>query len=47
MYSIKKAVCLRMYDLYVNGIMVMRGKKWEVEDFIRSKVKPLGLVEGK
>jgi hypothetical protein len=44
MYSIKRAVSIRAYDLYVNGIHVLRGKKYEIEQFVESNVKPLGLV---
>ena len=44
MYEVKKAITLNMYDLFVNGIHVLRESKSNVEEFIVNKVKPLGLV---
>ena len=44
MYEVKRAVSISMYDLYVNGIHVLRDSKWKVEEFVRLKVKPLGLI---
>ena len=45
MYHVKKAICLRSYDLFVNGILVLRDSKANIELFINNKVKPLGLLE--
>ena len=45
MYEVKKAVSISMYDLYVNGVHVLRDKKWKIEEFVRLKVKPLGLIK--
>lgn len=47
MYKIKKAVSSRQYDLFVNGIHVMRDTKQAVNTFVNSHVKPLGLEESK
>lgn len=45
MYELKKAVTMPVWDLFVNGIHVLRESKDVVEDFIETKVKPLGLTE--
>lgn len=44
MYTVKKAVTMRKYDLFVNGIHVLRDTKAEVNKFIETNVKPLGLT---
>ena len=46
MYSVSKAVTYNLYDLFVNGIHVLRDSKLNIDEFIRTRVKPLGLVSG-
>ncbi len=36
---------MRLYDLIVNGVRVMRGTKAEVQSFVNENVKPLGIEE--
>jgi len=43
MYQIKKALTMQSYDLFVNGILILRDKKHIVNEFVRKNVKPLGL----